>query len=114
LNGAKSAQRTHIGAMLIVPLLGAPVVTDDCHSLDFMAFELPQTAPDDPIAVALSLACIKLRIIDDQLVMPNGARLPLGADTNRGAKERMRDATDRKHFHDIYPLSFDLTSRSEL
>jgi hypothetical protein len=96
-------------ALLLASFLAQPALGADCGAVDYMAMALP--GGPDPVVSALTLAYPALKIADGQITLPNGTKLPLGADDNRPPKDRLENPTVREQFHDRYPLSFDLHAR---
>jgi hypothetical protein len=97
----------------MLPFIGAATVTNACDAVDFMAMKMPYASPSMRIPTALTLAYNGLKISGKNVVFPDGSTIPIGHDNNRSPKERLQQATISEQFHDIYPLDFDLNTRSK-
>lgn len=102
---------TRLGPLLLaLSFLGRPAVAADCGAVDFLALPLPTTVAD-PAAASLAAAYRDVTVEGEIVVLPDGTRLPLGADPGRAPRDRLDEPTIREQFHDPYPLAFDLESR---
>ncbi|MEF3045849.1 M15 family metallopeptidase [Pseudotabrizicola sp. L79] len=102
-----------IGLSLVLGLL--PVLpVSACTARDFLALSLPPLTRS-PEAVALELGYPGVIVNDaaGTVVFPDGQSLPLGQKPDRPARARLEDASIAEQFVQIYPLPFDLTSRSD-
>lgn len=94
-------------------LLVAPMAArSDCIAVDFLSLPLTDGSAR-PVITALTTAYPDIRVSADgqSVSIGDSAPLALSGPPHRSAAERLADASVEDQFHDVYPLSMDLSLR---
>jgi len=105
--------RSRLVALSLALGLLPHVSTAACEARDFQKIPLPANQDRSAISVALEIAYPGLKVDDARkTVTSSGETLPLGEDTGRSDRERLADPSIAEIFTQVYPLPFDLNSRT--